>query len=111
MTYDEFLRALPADQARLALYDLPFVTSDGTRHHQIVSICWLPASTDDGVKPITADPRMRSPRRWPVTRCPSSRQPWRTWSTTASSRGPGPDTEEASRPDQAGDARAQCGRP
>ncbi|MFG2623063.1 hypothetical protein ACGFXC_36180 [Streptomyces sp. NPDC048507] len=50
LTYEELLRALPADKPRLALYDLPFATPDGTRHHRIVSICWIPAATDDGVK-------------------------------------------------------------
>ncbi|MFF1411267.1 hypothetical protein ACFVX6_16005 [Streptomyces sp. NPDC058289] len=44
LTHDELLLALPADQPRLVLYDLPFASEDGTRQNRIVSICWLPAS-------------------------------------------------------------------
>ncbi|MFD3328543.1 hypothetical protein [Streptomyces sp. NPDC058701] len=45
LTHDELLLALPADQPRLVLYDLPFASADGTRQNKIVSICWLPAAT------------------------------------------------------------------
>lgn len=46
LTHDELLLALPADQPRLVLYNLPFASVEGTRQKKIVSICWLPASTD-----------------------------------------------------------------
>ncbi|MFD3547939.1 hypothetical protein ACFWUW_20445 [Streptomyces sp. NPDC058655] len=45
LTHDELLSALPTDRPRLALYDLPFASADGTRQNRVVSITWLPAST------------------------------------------------------------------
>ncbi|MGW1538264.1 cofilin family protein [Streptomyces aureus] len=42
LTHDELLLALPANKPRLAIYDLPFATEDGTRQNKVLLISWLP---------------------------------------------------------------------
>ncbi|MGW6260861.1 cofilin family protein [Streptomyces sp. NPDC055085] len=42
LTHDELLRALPADEPRLVVYDLAFATANGARKNKIVLIAWLP---------------------------------------------------------------------
>ncbi|WP_339134984.1 hypothetical protein WJM95_34490 [Streptomyces sp. f51] len=42
LTHDELLLALPANEPRLVIYDLPFATEDGTRQNKILLISWLP---------------------------------------------------------------------
>ncbi|MFF3420832.1 hypothetical protein ACFYW9_40240 [Streptomyces sp. NPDC002698] len=42
LTHDELLLALPANEPRLVIYDLPFATGDGTRQNKILLISWLP---------------------------------------------------------------------
>ncbi|MFE2537266.1 hypothetical protein [Streptomyces sp. NPDC059371] len=42
LTHDELLLALPANEPRLAIYDLPFATEEGTRQNKILLISWLP---------------------------------------------------------------------
>ncbi|WP_406368505.1 hypothetical protein OG788_45855 [Streptomyces sp. NBC_00647] len=44
LTHDEFLLILPADEPRLAVYDLAFATADGTRQNRTVLISWLPGA-------------------------------------------------------------------
>ncbi|MGW0970039.1 hypothetical protein [Streptomyces sp. NPDC002516] len=42
LTHDELLLALPANEPRIVIYDLPFATEDGTRQNKILLISWLP---------------------------------------------------------------------
>ncbi|WP_152887862.1 hypothetical protein [Streptomyces adustus] len=42
LTHDELMLALPADEPRLVIYDLPFAAGDGTRQNKILLISWLP---------------------------------------------------------------------
>ncbi|MGW1963540.1 cofilin family protein [Streptomyces sp. NPDC001935] len=42
LTHDELLVALPANEPRIVIHDLPFATEDGTRQNKILLISWLP---------------------------------------------------------------------
>ncbi|MFE2537817.1 hypothetical protein [Streptomyces sp. NPDC059371] len=42
LTHDELLLALPANEPRIVIYDLPFATEDGRRQNRILLISWQP---------------------------------------------------------------------
>ncbi|MFF1516069.1 hypothetical protein [Streptomyces sp. NPDC058305] len=42
LTPDELVLTLPVNEPRLAFYDLPFATVDGTRQSRVLLVSWLP---------------------------------------------------------------------
>ncbi|MFJ3841882.1 hypothetical protein ACIPY6_41175 [Streptomyces sp. NPDC090054] len=44
LTHDELVRALPADAARLAVHELAFATSEGSRRSETLLILWMPSN-------------------------------------------------------------------
>ncbi|MFD9303413.1 cofilin family protein [Streptomyces sp. NPDC060048] len=54
LTHDELVRALPADEARLVVYELPFATPEGARRHQQLLILWTPPGAGGQEEAYTA---------------------------------------------------------
>ncbi|MBT2451412.1 hypothetical protein J7F03_30975 [Streptomyces sp. ISL-43] len=54
LTHDELVQALPADEARLVVYEVPFATPEGARRHQQLLIFWTPPGAGGHEEAYTA---------------------------------------------------------